>query len=59
MGGHLQRLRSNDKGIMSNEIQGAGDSALCNDVIEGLNRIEANKECVRYLQGKYDIWQNI
>lgn len=39
------------------EQPGAGDSALVNAVIEGLDRLQANIGCVRYLQDSYGIWK--
>lgn len=42
--------------IIPDEIAGAEVDALCNDTIEGLNRAQANLECVRVLQRNYGVW---
>lgn len=44
------------KGRMPDEQQQAADDALSNRVIEGLNRDEANKACVRLMQERFGIW---
>ena len=38
------KIWSNSIGYMPNEMHGAGEDALCNDVIEGLDRTESNEE---------------
>lgn len=45
-------------GYLPNEIAGAEVDALCNSTIEGLNRQQANLECVRYLQSELGVWQS-
>ena len=42
--------------IIPDEIAGAEVDALCNDTIKGLNRAQANLECVRVLQRNYGVW---
>lgn len=44
-------------GAMPREMPGHEKHALAFSVIEGLNRDQANLECVRYLQHKYGIWR--
>ncbi|MEY8831386.1 hypothetical protein AB9K34_23695 [Sedimentitalea sp. XS_ASV28] len=44
-------------GLMPNEIPGAEDEALSNSTIEGLDRQQANRECVQYMQREFGIWQ--
>ncbi|MGH1445740.1 MAG: glycosyltransferase family 2 protein [Cognatishimia sp.] len=47
---------ANGRGLIPSEQRGAADDALCNDVIEGLNRRQANIACVEYLQAHYEVW---
>ncbi len=43
-------------GYLPNEISGAEADALSNSTIEGLNRQQANLECVQYMQREFGIW---
>ncbi|MCY4209114.1 MAG: hypothetical protein OXD29_14365 [Roseovarius sp.] len=48
-----------NNGYIPTEISGAADTALVNQSINGMNRLEANQNCIRYLQRKYGIWSQI
>lgn len=52
------KIHSNN-GFIPDEIRGAEVDALCNQTIEGLNRAEANLECVRVLQRDFGVWQEL
>ncbi|MEO9782613.1 MAG: glycosyltransferase family 2 protein [Sedimentitalea sp.] len=46
-----------NNGYMPRELANAMDDALCDSTIEGLNRQQANVECVRFMQREYGIWE--
>ncbi len=46
-----------NNGYMPNEIAGAEQDALCNSTLEGLNRQQANLECVLFMQREFGIWK--
>lgn len=46
-----------NNGYVPYEIAGADADALCNQTIEGLDRAQANLECVRLMQRDFGVWQ--